>query len=443
MANYQTPRGTQDIFGEEARKWQVLEHFIRQLCYLYNYEEIRTPVFEHTEVFKRENDSSDMVNKEMYTFEDNGGRSLTLKPEGTAGVIRSYVENKMYASSDLPKKFFYISPCFRYERPQKGRLRIFHQFGTEVIGAKNPLIDAEVIALGYTFLRELGLQDIKVLINSLGDEESRNNYRQALKDHFRDHISTMCEDCQRRYEQNPLRILDCKVDQDHEAMKNVPNIQDYLTPASKEYFETVLTTLRALGISYEISPKLVRGLDYYTDTVFEVVSMNKEVGSQSTIFAGGRYDKLVSYFGGPEQSGMGFGVGLERVLVALAAEGVDVLDKESLDIYFMPMKAEYQMKALELATIARSNSLTCEIDYQGRSMKAQFKAADRANAKVYAILGEDEVNNNEVTLKRVMTKQQVTVSVYEMVSVIENWLNESREEEEENNGTASNDGMLN
>ena len=430
MANYQKPRGTEDLYGEEARKWQVIENEARELCALYNYEELETPIFEHTEVFKRENDSSDMVNKEMYTFEDNGGRSLTLKPEGTAGVIRSYVENKLYASSDLPKKYFYIGPCFRYERPQKGRLRIFHQFGTEVIGVKNPLVDAEVIALGYSLLRNLGLEGIKVLINSLGDEESRTNYREALKKHFALHIDSMCADCKRRYAQNPLRILDCKVDADHIAMKDVPNMQDYLTPSSREYFAKVLEALDHLGIPYEISPKLVRGLDYYTDTVFEVVSVSDRDRAQSTIFAGGRYDKMVGYFGGPEQSGMGFGVGLERVVNALEDEGIDLLEPKSLDIYFMPLKEDYQQRALEMATIARYYGFTSEVDYQARSMKAQFKAADRANAKVYAILGEDEVNDNQITLKRVKTKEQVTVHALEMVNKLEEWLSEEVKEEE-------------
>lgn len=427
MANYQTPRGTQDVYGEEIKKWHYLEELIREICYVYHFEEVRTPMFEHTEVFKRENDSSDMVNKEMYTFEDNGGRSLTLRPEGTAGLVRAYVEHKLYTEADLPKKMYYISPNFRYERPQKGRMRIHHQFGTEVIGVKNPLIDAEVIALGYSFVRALGLQDIKVLINSLGDEQSRENYRNALKEYFKPHLETMCPDCQRRYQQNPLRILDCKADADHEAMKNVPDIQDYLTPDSKAYFTQVTDMLKNLGIEYEISSKLVRGLDYYTDTVFEVVSMNKEMGSQSTIFGGGRYDKLVSYYGGPEQSGMGFGMGLERILVALEAEGINLAEPESLDLFIMPMKADYQKEALILATIARANGYSCDLDYQGRSLKALFKAADRANSKVLAIIGEDEANDNKVTLKRTKTKEQITVSYYDMVHTLDHWLNEESE----------------
>ena len=428
MANYQKPRGTDDIFGDEINKWHYLESLIRELCFLYHYQEIRTPMFEHTEVYKRSNDSSDMVNKEMYTFEDNGGRSLTLRPEGTAGIIRSFVENKLYNMADLPLKLFYIAANFRYERPQKGRTRIHHQFGVEVIGEKNPIIDAEVISLGFSLVSALGLQDLKVLINTLGDEQSRNDYKIALKDHFKNHIEGMCPDCQRRYEQNPLRILDCKVDKDHQAMQDLPDINDYLSAYSKTYFEQVLANLRMLGIEYEISTKLVRGLDYYSDTVFEVISENAEMGSQSTIFGGGRYDKLVEYFGGPEMSGIGFGMGLERLMVALEAEGISIGETEEIDLYVMPLDKKYQPQGLALATIARSNGFACEMDYLGRSFKAQFKASERSLAKVVAILGEDEVNNSQVTLKNTITKEQVTISYFDLASKLNSWLYEAEEE---------------
>ena len=289
--SYQVPRGTQDILPQDISKWHRLEDLIRQFCYVYNFEEIRTPIFEHTNVFKRGNDSSDMVNKEMYTFKlENSSTSLTLRPEGTAGVVRSFVEHKLYGQPDLPLKTYYVGPQFRHERPQKGRMRIFNQFGVEVLGAKDPLIDVEAIALGWSFVSALGLSDLKVLINTLGDDESRNAYRAALRDHFSGSISTMCPDCQRRYEQNPLRILDCKIDHDLDIMKSAPKMSDYLNEASKEYFDAVKQGLDALGIPYEIDDRLVRGLDYYTHTVFEVVSVNREMGAQSTVFAGGRYD---------------------------------------------------------------------------------------------------------------------------------------------------------
>ena len=312
--SYQVPRGTQDILPKDISKWHRLEDLIRQFCHVYDYEEIRTPIFEHTNVFKRGNDSSDMVNKEMYTFcLENSSTSLTLRPEGTAGVVRAFVEHKMYGQPDLPIKMYYVGPQCRHERPQKGRMRIFNQFGVEVIGAKDPLLDVETIALGWSFVSALGLSDLKVLINTLGDDASRAAYRQALKAHFQEEIHTMCPDCQRRYEQNPLRILDCKIDREKEIMKSAPKMEQYLNEESKAYFEEVLKGLDALGIPYEIDDRLVRGLDYYTHTVFEVVSVNEEMGAQSTVFAGGRYDGLVEYFGGPQgMSGIGWAMGLER-----------------------------------------------------------------------------------------------------------------------------------
>ena len=336
--SYQVPRGTQDILPNEISKWHRLEELIRQFTYVYNYQEIRTPIFEHTNVFKRGNDSSDMVNKEMYTFQlENSSTSLTLRPEGTAGVARAFVEHKMYGYADLPMKMYYVGPQCHHERPQKGRMRIFNQFGVEVIGAKSPLLDVETIALGWSFISALGLKDMKVLINTLGDDASRAAYREALKEHFKNDIDHMCTDCKRRYEQNPLRILDCKVDHDLDVMKQVPKMADYLNEESKAYFEQVLEGLDALGIPYEVDDKLVRGLDYYTHTVFEVVSVNKEMGAQSTVFAGGRYDGLVEYFGGPEgMSGIGWAMGLERLLIALEAEGISLVDEDSLDMKVVP-----------------------------------------------------------------------------------------------------------
>ncbi|MEA5018142.1 MAG: histidine--tRNA ligase [Erysipelotrichaceae bacterium] len=430
MSNYQKPRGTDDVYGSEITKWHYIEALIREICYLYRYHEIRTPIFEHTEVYKRQEDSSDMVNKEMYTFDDNGGRSLTLKPEGTAGIIRAFVENKLYNTTDLPLKLYYIAPNFRYERPQKGRMRIHYQFGVEAIGEKNPTVDVEVIFLGYSLLTALGLQDLKVLVNTLGDDESRSAYRSALKTHFKQHLASMCPDCQKRYEQNPLRILDCKVDKEHPAMLSAPEISDYLSEQAKTYFASVLNDLKLLGIDYQIEPKLVRGLDYYSDTVFEVVSCNKDMGSQATIFGGGRYDKLVEYYGGPKMSGIGFGMGIERLLVALEAEGIDVAQPHECDLYIMPLDASYQSEALALATIARSNGFTTDMDYQKRSMKAQFKAADRANAKVIAILGEDEIKSSQVTLKNTLTKDQVTVSYFDLLATLESWLVEEEDIDE-------------
>lgn len=430
MAVYQVPRGTQDLFGSDIRKWQKIELLIRQLTDLFGYEEVRTPEFEHTEVFKRENDSSDVVNKEMYTFLDRGERSLTLKPEGTAGLIRCFVENKLYANPDMPYKFFYLSPAFRYERPQKGRLRIHHQFGVEVIGDKNPLIDAEVISLGLSLVQSLGMKDLKVLINTLGDTESREAYKAALKEHFREPIGHFCEDCQRRYQQNPLRILDCKVDHDDPAMIEAPKLRDHLNADSKAYFESVLKVLEASGIEVEIHDKLVRGLDYYTHTVFEVVSVNAEMGSQSTVFGGGRYDDLVKDFGGPALSGIGFGMGIERLLVALEAEKIDLSEDESTDVYIVSMGQEATEYAYQMANFLRLNGFVTHFDYYGRSFKAQFKTAERKKAKVALIVGEDEMKNGQVVLKKIDTQTQVTVKEHDIIHQLSHWLDENHVHDE-------------
>jgi len=372
MANYQVPRGTQDVYEEAMDKWHYLEELIRDFTTVYNYKEHRTPVFEHSEVFNRENDSSDLVNKEMYTFQDNSGRSLTLRPEGTAGVIRSYVENKLFAQADQPYKCYYLSPNFRYERPQKGRMRIHHQFGAEIIGTKNPVVDAELILLGYSFVKAVGLNDLKVLINTLGDQLSRDAYRQALLDYFKPHLDKLCPDCERRYRQNPLRILDCKVDKDSEILKNAPHLSGYLNEESKTYFSGMLSCLDDLEIPYEVDDKLVRGLDYYAHTVFEVVSSNPDMGSQSTIFGGGRYDNLVEYFGGPSLSGIGFGMGIERLLVACESEKIAYPEEDGIDIFVMPLAAAYQRPALQVATECRANGYSTDMDFLGRSLKAQF-----------------------------------------------------------------------
>lgn len=417
---YQVPRGTQDILPGEVEKWQMLEERIRQFCHVYDYDEIRTPIFEHTNVFKRGNDASDMVNKEMYTFQlENSATSLTLRPEMTAGVVRSFVEHKLFGEPDLPAKLYYVGPMCRHERPQKGRQRIFHQFGVEVIGVKNPLLDVECIALGWSFISSLGLKDLKVLINTLGDDASRSAYRSALKEHFKDHIDEMCTDCKRRYEQNPLRILDCKVDKDLAVMKSVPKMKDYLNEESKAYFDQVLKGLEALGIPYEIDDTLVRGLDYYTHTVFEVVSENQEMGAQSTVFAGGRYDGLVEYFEGPQMSGIGWAMGMERLIIACEAEGIALGERAELDAYVISLSADVGLQALSVTTMLRANGYRCECDYQNRSLKAQYRTVDRKKAKVVVIIGEDEVAQGTVTIKRLSDKLQKSVALDDMIDTID------------------------
>ena len=414
---YQTMRGFYDILPDKTEAWLKMESLIRTMCTLYDYQEIRTPIVEDTRVFKRENDSSDMVNKEMYSF-TMGKDNYTLRPEGTAGVIRSFVEHKFYGSMELPAKLYYIGPMFRHERPQKGRQRQFNQFGIENIGIMSPLADAECIALGYSILKAFGLKSIKVLINTLGDDESRANYREALKAHFASHLDELCEDCKRRYEQNPLRILDCKVDHEKDCVKNAPKLLDYLNESSRDYFNQVLKMLETLGIPYEIDDKLVRGLDYYTHTVFEVVSLHEDSGSQSTIFGGGRYDHLVEYFGGPNLSGVGFAIGLERLMMLIEAEGTKLMEERSLDVYVMSLN-DCQAKALEIATILRGNGYKCEANLLPRSMKSQFKSVDRKNAKYMIVVGEDEIAKNSYTIKNLKTKEEHNVSMENMVEVLD------------------------
>ncbi|NCC55253.1 MAG: histidine--tRNA ligase [Erysipelotrichia bacterium] len=405
-------------------KWHMIEDVIRQFCMLYDYKEIRTPIFEDTKVFKRENDSSDMVNKEMYTFSINGKDSLTLRPEMTAGVARSFVQHKMFGDGDLPAKMYYIGPQFRYERPQKGRQRIFHQFGVEVIGAKNPMLDVETIALGYSIVSALGMSELKVLLNTLGDDESRANYKQALKAHFASDLENLCGDCKRRYQQNPLRLLDCKVDKDRESMQNAPKMSDYLNKESKDYFDAVCKGLDALGIPYEIDDRLVRGLDYYTHTVFEVVSTNEQMGSQSTVFAGGRYDGLVEYFGGPSLSGIGFAMGIERLIIALEGEGVQLSEETSLDAYVLCLSEKASLKALQLVSELRAAGYTSERDYLNRSFKAQFKSVDKKKAKVAIILGEKDLENGSVSIKRIADQKQIVCKFDEMIDVMDELLGE-------------------
>lgn len=416
---YQTPRGTYDILPDEIYKWHDVEDKIRNIAEKYCYEEIRTPYFESTGVFARENDSSDMVNKEMYSFM-SGDESYTLRPEGTAGVIRSFDQHKFYGSMELPAKFYYVGPMFRHERPQKGRQRQFTQFGVENIGVKSPEIDAETIALGVSIIKSLGIQSYKVLINTLGDDASRSAYREALKAHFRDHLDELCGDCHRRYEQNPLRILDCKVDHDNPIVQSAPQLSDYLNEESKEYFQRVLNALDALGIPYEIDNRLVRGLDYYTHTVFEVVSTRKDSGAQATVFAGGRYDHLVEYFGGPELSGMGFAIGLERLLMLASEEGYEFTLPKELDAYVISL-GNVGSTPLVIANKLRDKGYKCEVNMTARSLKAQFKSADRNKAKYIIILGEDELKEGVVNLKNTATREQVTVSIDDIEKQIESW----------------------
>ncbi|CAM3660069.1 histidine--tRNA ligase [Erysipelothrix urinaevulpis] len=427
MSNYRAPRGTQDLYGKEIEKWQIIEDKARKLCEQYHVKEMRTPIFEHTEVFKRGNDASDVVNKEMYTFEDRGNRSLTLKPEGTAGLIRSYVEHKMYAQGGGLQRYFYIAPNFRYERPQKGRMRIHHQFGVEFLGQASPYVDVEAMMLGLNLLDSIGLNQYKLVINTLGDQTSQDLYKKALRDHFSDHLETMCDDCKRRYDQNPLRMLDCKVDHDHEAMKTAPSNKDSLTDESKAYYAEVIQLIEDLGLDYEEDSRLVRGLDYYHHTVFEVISTDPKAGAQATLFAGGRYNHLVEYFGGPEISAFGFGMGIERLLVYADLAGIELEKDISLDVYGMPLDKDSMRYTFELIQKLRSLGYRADLDHENKSMRAQFKLADRYQAKIVILVGENEVKQKTVTLKNQETQEQITIPEDELVSKLGTWIGEKNE----------------
>lgn len=416
---YKTVKGTYDILPDRLYKFNYVTDLFKHFLDLYGYDEIKTPVFEYTGVFKKDNDTSDMVTKEMFTFSTNNKETYTLRPEGTAGVIRSFVENKMYANPEMPIKLGYIEEMFRHERPQSGRQWQFTQMGIECIGDKNPLIDAEVIALGYFYVKSIGVKDVEVLINTLGDNESRLKYKDNLINYFKPHINNLCVDCQNRLEKNPLRILDCKIDHESEIIKNAPKME--LTKESKEYFEKVKHYLDILEIPYIVDDKLVRGLDYYTDTVFEVVSTNSASGSQATIFGGGRYDNLVKEMGGPEISGIGFAIGVERLLILADAENIFDEYKKEIDCYVINLNQEPDY-ALRIAEELRNNSYTTEMDYYARSLKAQFKSTERKNARFILIIGEDEIKNNTVTLKDSLTKAQEEVNKDELIDRLDSLL---------------------
>lgn len=418
----QIPRGTQDILPEEVRKWHIIEDTLREICKNYQYQEIRTPIFEYTELFQRSvGDTTDIVQKEMYTFEDRGGRSLTLRPEGTAAVVRSFTENKMYGNPNQPVKLYYLGPMFRYERPQAGRFRQFVQFGVEALGSMDPAIDAEVITLAMNIYQKLGLKKLRLVINSLGDTDSRKAYRDALIKHFQPRIHEFCSDCQNRLEMNPLRILDCKKDREHELMKSAPSILDYLNEESANYFEKVQKYLQALEIEFQVDPNLVRGLDYYNHTAFEIMSEAEGFGAITTLCGGGRYNGLVKELGGPDTPGIGFALSVERLLSALAAEGIELETTNVLDAFIISLGEEAKNYSVVLLEKLRRAGFSVERDYMNRKMKAQFKQAERLGAKVVIIIGEDELQNGIVQIKNLSTGEQVECSLENITHELQNY----------------------
>ncbi len=427
------PKGTKDIYGMEAKKWQYVSKVIDEVMEKYNYDLIRTPVFESTELFHRGvGETTDIVTKETYDFTDRGGRNMTLRPEGTAGVVRSYIENKMYGSDDKPTKLYYNMPMYRYERPQAGRLRELTQFGYELIGSDDPLSDAEVISLAVNIYKILGLKKIKVNINSLGDTESRNNYRDALVKHFKPHIDDLCDDCRERLNKNPLRILDCKIDCDKEVMKTAPKTIDYLNEESKNRFEKVKEYLDVMAVEYEVNPSVVRGLDYYNHTVFEIEVNVEGFGAQNVIGGGGRYNGMINQLGGPVTPAIGFASGFDRLMLALEYENVNLLVNDSIDLFILYVNEEEKKYAAYLTNELRMNGFIVETDYLNRSLKSQFKQADRLNSKYTIVLNSCDLKRNEVKIKNNKSKQEDIISVDALIYYLEEKLSEDELEIYEN-----------
>ena len=401
------PKGTKDVLPAQSYKWQFVEDCAKKVARAFNISEVRTPVFEHTELFARGvGDTTDIVNKEMYTFLDKGGRSITLKPEGTAGVARMFIENGL-ASSPLPMKSYYITPCYRYERPQAGRLREFHQFGVEVYGSPSPAADAEVISAASAFLKELGISDVELQINSIGCKTCRAAYNAALKEYFAPRLGEMCPACRERFEKNPLRMLDCKEETCKAIAANAPKILDYLCPDCTNHFAEVQRLLTAQGIKYVIEPNIVRGLDYYTRTVFEFVST--AIGAQGTVCAGGRYDGLIAQLGGPQTPAVGFAAGLERLILLMENTSVPFRPQPVPAIYLAGMDELTRQKAFALAGSLRAAGIAAECDVMERSVKAQMKYADKIGARYVAVIGETELSNGAANVKNMADGSQCMV----------------------------------
>lgn len=400
------PKGTKDVLPGESYKWQYVEGVCRDTAKLFHVKEIRTPVFEHTELFQRGvGETSDVVTKEMYTFKDKGDRSITLKPEGTAGVVRSFIENGM-SNGVLPAKMYYIIPAFRYERPQAGRLREFHQFGVEIFGAKSAQTDAEAIVMADTLLKKLGLR-VKLYINSIGCPTCRAAYNRALKTFFEPHLDELCFDCKTRYEKNPLRLLDCKEEGCKAINRNAPSMLDYLCDDCAKHFEEVKACLDGVGIEYEIDSRIVRGLDYYTRTVFEFVS--DDIGAQGTVCAGGRYDSLIESLGGNPTPAVGFAAGIERLLIVMQQTGAAFPEADTPTVYFAGMDEACRKKAFALAYELRSRGVRAETDQMERSIKAQFKYADKIGARYVAVIGGNELAEGRVNVKNMQTGESESV----------------------------------
>ena len=411
------PRGTKDILPEQINGWLYVENEIRKICAAYGYEEIRTPTFEHTELFQRGiGEATDVVEKEMYTFTDRGNRSITLRPENTASAVRAYLQNKLYAAGNLVK-LFYIGSMFRYDRPQAGRLREFHQFGVEALGEKNPALDAEIILLAWNFLKNLGLDDLKLKINTVGCPECRPVYRQKLQHYFSEYHDELCNDCKSRLEKNPLRILDCKVDAGKDFMDEAPKIESCLCDDCREHFARVKELLTTAGINFEVDTRLVRGLDYYTKTAFEI--QYTPLGAQSALAGGGRYDGLIEEIGGSPTPGIGFAAGIERILIALEKQNLIPTVQKNLNAFIVTSGKSAEFCGFQLLNKLRQKNISATMDFASRSMKAQMKQAAKSVAKFAFIIGDDEVANKTVTVKNLETSAQENISIDDCLKIFD------------------------
>lgn len=411
-------KGTFDFFGQEMEKFRYIESCAKDVCKYFGYQEIQTPIIEYTQVFSRGlGEETDIVSKEMYTFTDRSDKSITLRPEGTAAVTRAYVENKLYALSGL-KKMFYFEPMFRHERPQAGRYRQFTQFGVEALGEESAYLDADTIYLGFIFLKKLGINNVKLNINTLGSSDGKVSYGEAVRNHFNKHIDTMCEDCKKRLSKNPLRILDCKIDKNHEAMMNAPKITDYLSDEDNNYFNKVLNLLDKLGVKYVIDNKLVRGLDYYNHTVFEFVYDDESSSINNlALLAGGRYNGLSTEFDGPHTPAIGFGCGVERIMIVLDELKLFKPSESLADVVVINIGEEYKIHSIDLANYLRCHNVRTEVDYVSSNLKPQFKLCDRVNARYIIIIGEEEVNNDCFKIKDTINKTENISSLESLNSI--------------------------
>lgn len=408
--NIQAPKGTKDVVPQESGKWQYLESVIRGVAAKYGINEVRTPVIEHTELFARGvGDTTDIVQKEMYTFPDKGGRSITLKPEGTAGVVRMYIENKLFNEAQPTKMYYLYNPIFRYERPQAGRLREHHQFGIEVFGSPEASVDAECISVAVEVLEKIGLKNLEVKLNSIGCPECRPKYNAALKAYLEAHKDSLCSTCVERLERNPLRILDCKNEECKEICRNAPHVLDWLCDDCAGHFEKLKKYLDIIGIKYSVDPMIVRGLDYYTKTVFEIVS--SDIGSQSAVGGGGRYDLLVGQLGGTPTPAVGFGMGMERVLLVAQNQGVKFPEPSPFDLYVVSAGERAYDAAYKLTSDIRGYGMKADCDHMGRSVKAQFKYAGKLNVRYVATIGDEELETNTVRLKEMASGIEETVNI--------------------------------